>query len=344
MSPAAPDGIDVEGVERFFAEHVAGARPPLAFERITGGRSNLTYVVTDDAGGSWVLRRPPLGKRLGSAHDMGREHRIISGLHGTDVPVPEPIAFTDDESITGAPFYVMQFVPGPVLRDEAAAERFGADADRRRAAEHVVDTLVALHAVDPAAVGLGELGRHDGYAVRQLKRWKGQWDESKTREVEAMERTHALLSDRVPAQPGVGFVHGDYRLDNVILTREGDVAAVLDWELCTLGDPLADLGLLCVYWAESGDDVVALGSAPTAVSGFPTRAEVVARYAEGSGRDVSQLDFFVALGYWKLAAILEGVYARYTTGAYGGASEDFEQFARVVEQLADAALAAAERL
>lgn len=343
MSPQ-PDGIDVKGVEAYFAEHVPGTQPPLAFERITGGRSNLTYVVTDDAGGAWVLRRPPLGKRLGSAHDMGREHRIIAGLHGTDVPVPEPIAFSDDEDVTGAPFYVMQFVAGPVLRDQQAAERYGSDADRRRAGEAVVDALVALHAVDPEAVGLGELGRHDGYAQRQLKRWKGQWEDSRTRELAAMEQTHALLSERIPRQQGVTFVHGDYRLDNVILTREGEVAAVLDWELCTLGDPLADLGLLCVYWAQEGDDVHALGSAPTLAPGFPTREEVISRYAERSGRDVSGLDFFIALGYWKLAAILEGVYARYKSGAYGGASEDFEQFGRVVEQLAEAALAAARRL
>lgn len=343
-SQSQPDGIEVAAVEAYFREHVPSVQPPLTFDRVAGGRSNITYVVRDTAGGSWVLRRPPLGERLGSAHDMGREHRIMSGLQGTDVPVPVTIAMCEDESVTGAPFYVMDFVEGAVLRDQAAAEGYGDEALRRRAGESVVDTLVALHAVDPASVGLGELGRHDGYAERQLKRWKRQWDESATRELPAMDETHALLSERIPEQQGVAFVHGDYRLDNVILDPDGGVSAVLDWELCTLGDPLADVGLLLVYWSQEGDAVHALGSAPTLAPGFPTRDEARARYAEASGRDLSDVDFFVALGYWKLAAILEGVYKRYSSGAYGGDASDFDQFAKVVEQLADAALDAAKGL
>ncbi len=338
------DGIEVEAVEAYFRANVPGAEPPLRFERVAGGRSNITYVVRDAGDGSWVLRRPPLGERLGSAHDMGREHRIMSGLQGTDVPVPRTIAMCEDEDVTGAPFYVMDYVEGAVLRDEAAAADYGDDALRRRAGESVVDTLVALHAVDPESVGLGELGRHDGYAARQLKRWKRQWDESATRAVPAMDETHALLSERIPAQQGVALVHGDYRLDNVILDAEGAVSAVLDWELCTLGDPLADVGLLLVYWSQADDAVHALGSAPTLASGFMTRDEVRDRYASASGRDLSDVEFFVALGYWKLAAILEGVYKRYSSGAYGGDASDFDQFATVVEQLAAAALDAAKRL
>jgi aminoglycoside phosphotransferase (APT) family kinase protein len=276
---------------------------------------------------------------------MSREHRIITGLNGTPVPVPEPIAFCDDHAVTGADFYVMELVDGLVLRDEdLVAEHFPEPAGRRRIGEAVVDTLVDLHAVDPDAAGLGELGRREGYAERQLKRWMKQWEQSKTRELKSMEETHRLLSSRIPEQQGVSLIHGDYRLDNLIVTPDGEIAAVVDWELCTLGDPLADVGLLAVYWAQPDDDVVPLTRAPTIAPGFPTRQELIDRYAERSGRDLSQLDFFVALGYWKLAAILEGVFARYSAGAYGQTSDEFQSFARIVEQLADAGLAAAQRL
>jgi len=338
------EGLDRGRLETWFRESVAGAEPPLTYERITGGRSNLTYRVSDGDGGRWILRRPPLGTTLGSAHDMGREHRILSGLEGTGVPAPRPIALCADESVTGAVFYVMELVDGLVLRDEDEVEAAFGEGDRRGLGEALVDTLADLHAVDPDAAGLGELGRRDGYAERQLKRWKRQWEASKTREIGAMEKTHALLSARVPPQDSTAIVHGDYRLDNVIVTPEGKIAAVLDWELCTLGDPLADVGQLVVYWAEPDDEVVPLTRAPTLAPGFPARAEMVERYAQRSGRDVSQLDFFVALAYWKLAAILEGVYARYSAGAYGETSDEFQSFGKIVEQLASAALDAAQRL
>ena len=343
-SNTSDDGLDRERLEGWFRDAVEGAEPPLRYERIAGGRSNLTYRVLDSGGGRWILRRPPLGKRLGSAHDMGREHRILTGLEGTGVPAPRPIALCDDESVTGAEFYVMELVDGLVLRGEDDVEAAFAEPDRRRLGEALVDTLADLHAVDPDAAGLGELGRRDGYAERQLKRWKRQWDDSKTRELDAMEETHRLLSARVPAQDATSIVHGDYRLDNVVVSPRGEIAAVLDWELCTLGDPLADLGQLVVYWAEPDDEVVPLTRAPTLAPGFPSRAELVARYAERSGRDVTQLDFFVALAYWKLAAILEGVYARYSAGAYGETSDEFRSFGKIVEQLAGAALDAARRL
>ena len=343
-SNTSDDGLDRERLESWFGASVEGAEPPLRYERIAGGRSNLTYRVQDSDGGRWILRRPPLGKRLGSAHDMGREHRILTGLEGTGVPTPRPIALCSDESVTGAEFYVMELVDGLVLRDEDEVEAKFAEPDRRRLGVALVDTLADLHAVDPDAAGLGELGRRDGYAERQLKRWKRQWDDSKTRELDAMEETHKLLSARVPAQDATSIVHGDYRLDNVIVTPQGEIAAVLDWELCTLGDPLADLGQLIVYWAEPDDEVVPLTRAPTLAPGFPARAELVERYAERSGRDVTQLDFFVALAYWKLAAILEGVYARYSAGAYGETSDEFRSFGKIVEQLAGAALEAARRL
>jgi aminoglycoside phosphotransferase (APT) family kinase protein len=333
----APQGIDREGVEGWFAEHVEGARLPLAFERISGGHSNLTYGVTDAGGRRWALRRPPLGKRLGSAHDMGREFRVVSALAPTPVPVAPVAGLCEDESVNEAPFYVMEFVEGPILRGLAEADAFPDEGDRRAIGERVVDTLVAIHAVDPDAVGLGDLGRKEDYVARQLRRWQGQWEKSKTRELPAIDAVHERLAARIPEQGPATIVHGDYRLDNMILTPQGEVAAVVDWELCTLGDPLADVGLLMVYWPEAGEEDVSLGQPATMASGFPTREQLRARYAERSGRDLSQLDFFVALGYWKLAIILEGVYARYAAGQYGKVDPGIEAFARLVERLAEAA-------
>jgi aminoglycoside phosphotransferase (APT) family kinase protein len=333
----APEGIDRAGVEAWFGEHIPSAEPPLTFERISGGHSNLTYGVRDAAGTRWALRRPPLGKRLGSAHDMGREHRVVSALAATPVPVAPIAGFCEDESVNEAPFYVMEFVEGPILRGLAEAEVFPDEGDRHAIGERVVDTLADIHVVDPDAVGLGELGRKEDYVARQLRRWQGQWEKSKTRELPAIDAVHERLAARIPEQGPATIVHGDYRLDNMILTPEGEVAAVVDWELCTLGDPLADVGLLMVYWPEAGEELVALGQPATLAPGFPKREELKARYAERSGRDLSQLDFFVALGYWKLAIILEGVYARYAAGQYGKVDPGIEAFARLVERLADAA-------
>jgi len=333
----APEGIDRAGVEGWFAENVAEAELPLAFDRISGGHSNLTYGVQDAAGRRWALRRPPLGKRLGSAHDMGREHKVVSALGPTEVPVAPVAGLCQDESVNEAPFYVMDFVEGPILRGLAEADVFPEESDRRALGERVADTLVAIHAVDPDAVGLGDLGRKEDYVARQLHRWQGQWEKSKTRELPVIDSVHERLSAGIPEQGPATLVHGDYRLDNMILTGTGEVAAVVDWELCTLGDPLADVGLLMVYWPDAGDELLALGQPASLAPGFPSREELKARYAERSGRDLSQLDFFVALGYWKLAIILEGVYARYAAGQYGKVDEGIQHFAHLVERLAEAA-------
>src|ERR687898_2387344 len=332
----AQEGIDRDGLDGWFRANVPGAKPPLAFDRISGGRSNMTFGVRDTDGRAWALRRPPLGNRLGSAHDMGREHRGIAALQETPVPVPPVVGLCEDESVNGAPFYVMGFVEGPIMRSAEDAKAFD-DAARHAIGERVVDTLVAIHAVDPDAVGLGELGRKDAYVERQLRRWQGQWEKSKTRELPAVDSVHDRLAARVPEQGPATIVHGDYRLDNMILSPAGEVAAVVDWELCTLGDPLADVGLLLVYWSQEGDDFMPLFAPATIAPGFPTRDEVRARYAECSGRDLGQIDFFLALGYWKLAIILEGVYARYASGQYGKTDESFQEFAKIVERLADAA-------
>ncbi|MEK6276465.1 MAG: phosphotransferase family protein [Actinomycetota bacterium] len=339
----APEGIDRDGVEGWFAENVPGAQPPLSFERISGGRSNLTYGVHDTAGQAWALRRPPLGKRLGSAHDMGREHKVISALGPTPVPVPPVVGLCEDDAVNGAPFYVMPFIEGPILRSKEEADGF-AEADRRAIGERVVDTLVAIHAVDVDEVGLGDLGRKEDYVARQLHRWHGQWRKSKTRELPVVDEVHERLSARIPEQGPATIVHGDYRLDNMILSESGEVAAVVDWELCTLGDPLADVGLLLVYWSQPGDEFVPLFAPATLALGFPSRDELKTRYAEASGRDLAEIDFFVALGFWKLAIILEGVFARYAAGQYGETDEGHEQFAKVVEQLANGAAEAESRL
>ncbi len=340
----APDGIDPEGIERWFAENVPGAEPPLRFERIAGGRSNLTYAVSDAAGRAWALRRPPLGKRLASAHDMAREHRIITALQGTDVPVAPAVGLCEDDAVNGAPFYVMEWVEGPILRSRREAEEAFGEEDRRAIGERIVDTLVAIHGVDPDAVGLGELGRKSDYVARQLHRWQGQWEKSKTRELPLIDDLHRRLSARIPDQGPAAIVHGDYRLDNTILNDAGEVAAVVDWELCTLGDPLADVGMLLVYWSEPGDELMPLFEAPTTAAGFPDRAEVRRRYAERSGRDLSQIDYYVALGCWRGAIILEGVFARYAAGQYGKTDEGFQRFAEIVERLAEAADEAERRL
>ena len=339
----APAGIDTPRVESWFGANVPDVRLPLAFERIAGGRSNLTYAVRDANGRAFALRRPPLGKRLGSAHDMSREHKAIAALAATPVPVPPVVGFCGDESVNGAPFYVMEFVDGPIVRSRADAQQFD-PATRRAIGERVADTLAAIHTVDPESVGLGDLGRKEDYVARQLHRWHGQWEKSKTRELPLVDDLHRRLAARIPKQGPATIVHGDYRLDNMILSERGEVAAVVDWELCTLGDPLADVGLLLVYWSEPGDELMPLVDAATTAPGFPTRAELCERYARRSGRDLGEIDFYVALGYWKLAVILEGVYARYAAGAYGGREDGFEHFAGLVERLAQAADEAERRL
>jgi aminoglycoside phosphotransferase (APT) family kinase protein len=343
MPREVPEGIDREGVEAWFEANVPEVEPPLAFSRISGGHSNLTYAVTDASGRTWALRRPPLGDRLASAHDMAREHKVISALAPTPVPVPPVVGLCENESVNGAPFYVMRFVDGPIVRSKGEAEDAFEPNARRAVGERVADTLVAIHSVDPAAVGLGDLGRTEGYVARQLRRWHGQWEKSKQRDLALIDDVHSRLEARIPEQGPAAIVHGDYRLDNMILTSEGDIAAVVDWELCTLGDPLADVGLLMVYWGQPGDELTPLGEAPTLAAGFPSREEIASRYAERSGRDLSELDFYVALGFWKLAIILDGVYARYAAGQYGKVDAGADRFAKMVERLAEAASEAEAR-
>ncbi|MGX6448997.1 phosphotransferase family protein [Patulibacter sp. S7RM1-6] len=308
----APAGIEQDRVEAWWAEHVAGRPVPLRFELIAGGRSNLTFRVTDAGGRAAVLRRPPVGEVLDSAHDVLREARIVRGLAGSAVPVPEVLAACDDVAVTGAPFYVMDLVEGVVLHDDAAMLAAFGEPERRRVAASVVDGLAALHGLDVERVGLADLGRHEGYVERQLARWHRQWRASRLREVPLVDELHDRLAAMVPVQQRTSIVHGDYRLGNVIVGPDARVRAVLDWELCTLGDPLADLGYALAWWTVGAEEAAAhpLGPGPTSVPGVPDRDEVVARYADRTGLDLSGLRFHVALAYWKLACIMEGVRER----------------------------------
>ena len=336
-------GIEVEKVSAWLEANVAGALAPFSFELIAGGHSNLTYRVTGADGRVLVLRRPPLGHVLATAHDMAREHRIISAVGAAGIPVAPALGLCTDESVNGAPFYVMGFVEGVVLDAPAKAETLSREA-RRAASEDLVEVLVRLHALDVDAIGLGDLARRDGYIERQVKRWSKQWAASKTRELPEIDAVESWLAANLPVQRGVSVVHGDYRFGNVLTDPAGSVAAVLDWELCTLGDPLADLGYLLVYWSDEG----AAGGRhndPTSAGGFLSRAELVARYAERSGRDVGGIDFYVAFSSWRLAVISEGVYARYLHGVMGEVDPaTLQGFGAGTEQLARAAYAATQSL
>jgi aminoglycoside phosphotransferase (APT) family kinase protein len=343
MSDAqATPGVDSEAVGAWLAEHVPSMTAPLEFELISGGRSNLTYVVRDASSRHAVLRRPPLGKLLESAHDMGREHRIIAALGPTPVPVPQTLGYCADESVTGAPFYVMDYVDAEIVRDEHDAAELLTEDARVELAGSMIDVLASLHALDPDEIGLGTLGRHDGYVERQLKRWRRQWEAVQTRQIPAIEEARQLLEASCPEQQRASLVHGDYRIDNVAVRRDGSVAAVLDWELCTIGDPLADLGVLLLNWVGPGEPMEhMLNGTPTRLGGFPDRDFLLQRYAERSGADLSQIAFYVGLGYWRLACIAEGIYVRLATGAMGDASaESTRRVADQVPQLAEMALSA----
>ncbi|MEV4941728.1 phosphotransferase family protein [Streptomyces zaomyceticus] len=320
MSSAPPPGLDPEQLRR----HLDRERPglvsgPLEARLIEGGRSNLTYVVTDGTG-RWVVRRPPLGHVLATAHDMRREHRVISALHPTRVPVPETLLLCEDDSVLGAPFYVMEFVEGTPYR--SARELAPLGPERTRAAVlGLVDTLVDLHAVDPESVGLGDFGRPDGFLDRQLRRWGKQLDASRGRELPGIDELHAALGRALPASPAPTVIHGDYRLDNVLIDGDERIRAVLDWEMSTLGDPLTDLGLLVMYSTPLGLPDSPVSTTATA-PGHPSAAELVERYAARSGRDTAGLAWYTAFAWFKLAVILEGIHYRWTLGQTVGAGFD----------------------
>lgn len=328
--------VDLARVTEWFDSHVSAAQPPLTVRLISGGRSNLTYLIEDAKGRPFVLRRPPLGNLLSTAHDMRREYRIIAALAETDVPVAEALGFCDDPSVNGAPFYVMGYVAGVVLNTVEDALAYP-EASRAAAAAEFIEVLARLHSVDVDTVGLGTLGRREGYIERQLRRWYTQWQQSKTRELPPINEVHQRLAAAIPPQRSTGIVHGDYRLGNMLLGPSGELRAVLDWELATLGDTLADLGWLISSWAEPGEATTSPFPPPTVAPGFPSRREMADRYQQHTGRDLSDLPYYVAFARWRSACIGEGVLARYRAGVMGDLDFDIDQQARSVAAQAEAA-------
>jgi aminoglycoside phosphotransferase (APT) family kinase protein len=308
---------------------------------IAGGKSNLTYRVASDAG-ELVLRRPPLGHVLPTAHDMAREYRVQTALADSGVPVPRTLWFESADGVLEAPFYLMERVVGHVCRNTLPPGYADTPKDRADIGNALIDTLAALHTVDPESVGLGDFGRPAGFMERQLRRWSDQWERSKTRDVAPLDELRDALTASLPRQRSSTVVHGDYRLDNTILhpTQPGKILAVLDWEMSTLGDPLADLGAMLAYWSEQYDDeiLVAARMMPpvTATPGFPTRAQAVARYAAQTGFDVSDIDWYQAFAYFKLAVICQGIALRAAGGSMLGSG--FDSAEALVEPLARAGL------
>jgi aminoglycoside phosphotransferase (APT) family kinase protein len=330
-------GIDEPRVEAWLNSNINGAEGPYTYSLIAGGRSNLTFRVTDANGKQMVLRRPPMGHVLATAHDMAREHRLMTAVGTTNVPVPQTLGLCTDEEVNGAPFYVMDYVPGVVL-DSPEKGHLLPENLRTSASEHLVDVLADLHAVDVDEVGLGNLAKREGYVERQVKRWSTQWGNSKTRELPAIEEVARLLANGIPQQQGVAIAHGDYRFGNCLTNVEtGKIAAVLDWELCTLGDPLADLGYIGIYWTDPGMPSLRVND-PSGLPGFCTFDHLVERYATRTGRDVSNISYYKAFASFRLAVIAEGVYARYLHGAMGDQEIDLEPMKLSVDNLAESAL------
>jgi aminoglycoside phosphotransferase (APT) family kinase protein len=307
-NPSKTVGIDPGAVTRWFDELAIGFTGPLRFERIGLGQSNLTYLVQDADDHRWVLRRPPLGELLASAHDVVREARIMAALEATDVPVPRILGVAQGSGIADAPVVLMEFIDGQVIDTMAIAESL-APQRRRQIGVSLPTALAEIHAVDIDAVGLSDLASHKPYAHRQLKRWAGQWERSKTRELPELDDLTRRLVAAAPEQRELSLVHGDFHLRNVIVSRgTGAVIGALDWELSTLGDPLADMGTLLAYWPEPGEDI---GDFPAStLAGFPDRAELARIYLAQTGRDPHALTYWHVLGLWKLAIIAEGVMRR----------------------------------
>lgn len=341
----SPDGLDLEALRAWLDRETPGlVSGPLSAEMITGGKSNLTYVVGDGST-DVVVRRPPMGHVLATAHDMGREFRAMAALADTDVPVPAMHALCEDTDVIGAPFYVMQRATGTPYKTAAELELLGAD--RTRAiSEDLVDTLGRLHAVDPASVGLGDFGRPDGYLERQVRRWRKQLESSRSRDIAGIDELAERLSASIPATGEGTIVHGDYRLDNVLIdSSDGDrMTAVLDWEMSTLGDPLTDVAVMLAYqqMAEASRDAGVAASvtdAPLAV-GYLSRDDVLERYAATTGRDVGDIGFHLGLAFFKLAVILEGIYFRFSQGQTRG--EGFDTIGDSIDPLVRAGLAATD--
>ncbi len=316
QTSASIPGYDVPAVEAWIGDHTE-LSGPFSWTKLPGGHSNLTYLLETEDGTEAVVRRPPEGELLPKAHDMGREWKIISALHGRGVPVAVPYGFCEDPSVTGAHFYVMSKVPGKAMYTSDDVDEWLVIDARANVGPSFIDTLAALHSLDPTEIGLGDLGRHDGYVQRQLRTWYGSWTASAEvadYDDDRVHDLHARLSAAIPEAGPARVVHGDFGLHNVMLERDGTVAAVLDWEIATLGDPLADFAYSINAWDQPASPVPGTSGPPTTAEGISETAELIDRYAERTGADLSRLQFYRAFNSFKTACILHGVYARYRMG------------------------------
>ncbi len=330
----SPEGLDLDRLEPWFRRHVPGAGAPLIARVLTGGKSNLTYEVSDGAG-SWIVRRPPLGHVLATAHDMSREHRVMSALSGSEVPVPRMIAHCEDTGLIGAPFYVMEKVDGVSYVRAAQLESLG-PGRTRLISESFIDTLVALHRIDPRRIGIDDFGKPEGFLGRQVRRWEPQLAASRSRELPGVEELFHRLAGAVPKESEAGIVHGDYRLDNLLLAADDRILALIDWEMSTLGDPLTDLALTLVYGRLAGEGTAGLFVDANLAPGYLREAQIIERYADQSERDLSDFGFYLALASCKLATICEGIHYRYMQGKTVG--EGFEQMGALVQPLIESGL------
>ena len=284
------------------------------YEQFKVGRSNITFKIFDDKN-SYVLRRPPYGNKLESAHNMSREYRIIDELSKNNLKVPNPIFLYTEKDISDDDFYIMEYIEGKTISDNIEAELLSTD-EKITISNSFIETIADIHNFDVVSSKLEDLGKHQGYVERQLNRWTKQFEAQKVREIDDLDYATELLFENIPKQQKISIVHGDYRLDNVRVNN-GSVAAVVDWELCTIGDPLADLGTIIASWSNSKEKDTPFIYPPTLSDGFLSRIELLEIYSNNSDLDLKNIEFYVRLSYWKHAMIMEGVYVRYSRGSYG---------------------------
>ena len=289
------------------------------FEQFKVGRSNITFKIFDDTN-SFVLRRPPFGLKLESAHNMGREYKILKVLSENGLRVPKPMYLYNKKELSVDDFYIMEFIEGETIANNQIADEFN-EIQKNTITESFIKALSEIHNFDVISSELNDLGKHEDYVERQINRWNKQFQSQKVREIKELESATKLLLDNIPSQQTVGIVHGDYRLDNVRV-KDNQVAAVLDWELCTLGDPLADMGTVIASWNTKQEKDSPFIYSPTLSEGFPTRKDVIELYLNNSDLDLSDIEFYARLSFWKHAMIMEGVYIRYSMGSYGKTNEN----------------------
>jgi aminoglycoside phosphotransferase (APT) family kinase protein len=356
IKPDAPsDVIAVREGEEFdpgpLAEYLKGrlegAGRPIRVLQFPGGHANLTYLLKLGEY-EYVLRRPPIGPVAKTSHDMGREYRVLSVLYKLFPYAPRAFLYCEDEAVIGAPFFVMERKRGTVVRNEVPEEFSGGKDPKvnRVLSEALVDTLVQLHGVDYASIGLEGLGKPEGFMKRQIGGWAGRYDRAMTKEIACVKDLREWLADKLPPPQDYVLLHNDWRLDNMMFDRDdpGKVVAVFDWDMCTLGDPLADLGCLLSLWFEEGEGLGKMSAMPSDVPGFMTRKEAIERYGDKSGRDVSKMDFYYVFGLFKIAVVVQQIYYRYAKGQTK--DERFEKFELGAEILMSLAwdLAQASRL